>query len=242
MNCFEPLKHQKTLSLEEAAFRSFQRLSSEKVLFVDDNTIYSKFYHEILKTLKINCDIYTPTDLRNTPRRTDSVLFIPAFEFRITNVNYNRTLNEEYGKPYFVHYHSNKYALIKEHYLKTFKECISHPLVEFPALLRAYLLNPPLTDWLSAESLPLPHNDSFDRQLIQNFLIAREVPFDSTYQVSSQLGTANLLQSVFQQLPDDLRSRSQLQHYPLHRIYLKYLSTDLSINQLERSIYGNVDL
>ncbi len=243
MNSFDRLKYLNTLSLEDAAFADLQRFSTERILFVDDNSIFSKFYLWILQRLKIDCDFASITNLgSDTAAHSSSVLFFPAFEFRITNVNYNRTLEKQYGKPYFVHIHSNRSELVKRHFEKTFKECICNPLMELPNILRAYLLNPELLAWLSSVSLPLPHNDFFDRELMQDFLKARKISYDSPYQVAPELKTSNLLQSAFHLLPQQQQDNTQFQHYPLHRIYQKYLDTDLNINHFERTIYGDVHL
>lgn len=243
MNSFGRLKYLKTLKLEDAAFADLQRFSTEKILFVDDNSIYSKFYLWVLKELKIDCDFASITNLGpDMAGNSDSVLFFPAFEFRITNVNYNRTLEKQYGKPYFVHIHSNRSEAVKRHFEKTFKECICNPLTEFPNILRSYLLNPELMAWLSSASLPLPHNDFFDRGLMQDFLNARKIPYDSPYQVAPEFKSPNLLQWAFQLLPLLRPDNTQFQHYPLHRIYQKYLDTDLNINDFERTIYGDVHL
>lgn len=244
MNSFAQLKHLSTLSsLEDAAFVDLKRLSTENIFFIDDSSIYSKFYLWILQGLKIDYSLVTIADLSsNSATYRDSVLFFPSFEFRITNANYNRTLEKQFGPPYFVHIRSNRSELVRRHFEKTFKKCICNPLTEFPNLLRSYLLNPELLAWLSSTSLPLPHNDFFDRGLMQNILNTHKIPYDSPYQLASEFKSLGLLQCAFQLLPPMLTENTQYQHYPLHRFYQKYLDTDLNINRFERTIYGDVHL
>ncbi len=241
MNNFELLKSIKNVSLDQAIVDSLSGFKNEKIIFLDDGTIFSAFFRFFFDKLSLN---YTTESVENfiekkqSNEKFDTILFFPQFSFRILNINYHRSLKVEFGSPYLVYLKSNRTEKIVSYFEKNFKKCIFNAATQFPQILKSILLSKEYLSWLSQKSICEPHNDAMERDIVFRFLQENQATSPGIYDNNFSNFSGNFESHIYQKLGID--DEIVFKHYPIHRLYQKYLDQDLQINLSERKIYGEV--
>lgn len=243
MNYFSALQFAETLPFGDAFLKDLQDNLNNKIIFVDDGSIYSIFYQTNLKKCGADFTVKSLEEVVHTVEtgeKTDHIIFLPHFAVRIINANFNRTLNKEFGRPYLVFLESNRANQIKEYFETAYKKCIFNAALEFPHLLKAILLDDNFITWMNQDSILEPHNDRTERLMVQSELENQNIMVSNIYCSNSGAAAASLETQLFNKIKKtDPLIYSQR---PAHRVYKKYLNIDLPINLNERKIYGEAHL
>jgi hypothetical protein len=218
------------------------RYKNSSVFLVDDESLFSKFYQQHFSVAGICYKSLTINELLKIPEQLssgESVLFLPVFECRILNINFERIKKKELGSPYLVFAEDNRASIVKNKLQMKFSEVVTNPLMQLPHFLKAYLQSKELLHWLESPELRTPHNDAFDRKLVVKHMSSKFKFLIPKYSKSKQLGEQDLLSYLIDHL--ELRNEAIFyRHYPAHIIYKKFLNKNLSINLLEQELYGTV--
>jgi len=206
----------------------FKDEPTEKEIFLYNNkSLYFILISEILKSLNIQ---YTIIDNFERPKSNYHLLLYPFFEFRVFNVNFYRTLDQEFGEPYFIYFKSNRTQLIEVDFAKKGINSSFNLMDLIPEFLNSYLLDSHFLQWIHQKSCPHPHNDFFDKARVLQMIETINKNFNYNFELNGNPYKETL---ALINLKDVKR-----QDYPLHRYYEKYLGMNLKINEFEKSIYG----
>jgi hypothetical protein len=217
-------------------------LKGKKVLYINDHSLFSDFYLKAFSEADVNITRIECNDFRSVLKKNnyeEYILFLPVFELRIFNINYDRIIKKEYGKPYFVFIENNRSEILYDSLKNHFSGVVTNPLLQLPKLLQAYLQSAELMTWLKDTSCPHPHNDEFDRNFLLKETKKRFFLKDPRYKKSKLLGRNELTNWSLKQIHLDAHEITY-QQFPIHRLYQFFFNVDLPINLLERELYGDV--
>lgn len=188
-------------------------LSHHSLMIFDNQCVFTRWLVQVLS--RNNIDFKLTSSLN--PQGHAGLFIFPYFEFRIFNIHFYRTLNKQYGKPYYVGIIDSSLDLLEEKYSTDQTRTVFNLFTACPSFFKAYLTSQKLQRWLETSN-GQPHNDSFDRTLLSE---------ENLYE--HKISISALKSQVLDQTKE---------HYPLHRVYEKYLHIKLNINLDAQRFYG----
>ncbi len=222
---------------------------------IDDDSLYAQVVLERLRLSGLHMEIRRLNDWRprgshpscavpdlvtwmavDLSQDPECIPIVPDPTYRIWNANYYRSLDREFGSPYFVLIEIEARSEAKQWILRNGLKVHWHLEELVPTWNREVLTHPLMLEWLGADSCPEPHNDRVERLVFQDLLSRHGVVPREAY---DQKQLAEELKSLANKYLGS-SERIRRKYYPAHSYYRQRLEIELSINLFERGLYGDL--
>ncbi len=228
------------MTLKDNLLRIIYNFSDDECLLLDDDSIFSQIFAELLTQLNITFQKISPLDLESLLKRNQKIekyLILPLLNFRIFNINYDRHLQKPLAMlPYWVHIRDDRNYSLAQELKKFFKDVLINPLENDDELLKVYLSDVAVTQWLTGLTPNERHNDFFERNLWRKYFPQISSDLYKTLPLFKSQSLEEYLSRLL-----SLTAEERIMHFPIHSLMTRMKLPPLPINQLEQEIYGFKD-